>query len=170
MTRLVARAARAERDHIAGRRLSILDWGCALGDGLDPLRHAFPASAIVGQDISLEAITRARRAYPQHEFVVGDEIRCDFDVIVVSNCLEHFADPLRLVEKQLAACRKLYVALVPFEESPLYDGHAFPLRPRHVSAAARLAGRALRCGRSRWSRATGWGAVAGDLWLAVLPG
>ena len=125
MSRLVAELPAAERDHIARRGLSILDWGCALGDGLDPLRHAFPGSAIVGQDISLEAITRARRAYPQHEFVVGDEIRCDFDVIVVSNCLEHFADPLRLVEKQLAACRKLYVALVPFAESPLYDGHAF---------------------------------------------
>ena len=64
----------------------------------------------------MEAITRARRTYPQHEFVVGDEIRCDFDVIVVSNCLEHFADPLRLVETHLASCRALYVALVPFEE------------------------------------------------------
>ena len=125
MMRLVAEPPEAERRYIAGRALTVVDWGCALGDGLDPLQQAFPQCTIVGQGISLEAVTRARRIYPQHEFIVGDEIRCDFDVIVASNCLEHFADPLRLVETQLGSCRRLYLALVPFEENPLYDGHLF---------------------------------------------
>jgi SAM-dependent methyltransferase len=124
MSCIVAALPAAERRHLGSQALSILDWGCALGDGVDVLKQAFPRCVVVGQDFSVEAITRARRAYPQHEFVVDEEIRCDFDVVVVSNCLEHFGDPLRLVETHLASCRALYVALVPFEEEPLYDGHA----------------------------------------------
>jgi SAM-dependent methyltransferase len=124
MSRIAAELPEAERHYLARHALSILDWGCALGDGLDVLKQAFPQCRVVGQDFSLEAITRARRAYPHHEFIVGDEICSDFDVIIASNCLEHVGDPLRLADAHLASCRKLYVALVPFEEQPLYAGHA----------------------------------------------
>jgi SAM-dependent methyltransferase len=124
MSRIVAALPQAVRNHLETHALSILDWGCAQGDGVDVLKQAFPHCAVIGQDFSVEAITRARRAYPGHEFVVGDEIRSDFDVVIASNCLEHCADPLRLVETQLACCRRLYVALVPYREDPLSDGHA----------------------------------------------
>jgi SAM-dependent methyltransferase len=154
MSRLVDELPAAERRYLADHALTVLDWGCAFGDGLDSLKRAFPQCTIVGQDFSLEAVTRARRAYPQHEFVVGDEIRSDFDVIVVSNCLEHFADPLRLVESQLASCRRLYVALVPFEEAPLYDGHVscfgtdtFPPR---LGAWTRIAARSIEMDVRYW--------------------
>jgi trans-aconitate methyltransferase len=147
MSRIVAALPEAVRRHLDTHALSVLDWGCAQGDGVDVLKQAFPHCAVVGQDFSVEAVTRARRAYPDHEFVVGDEIRSDFDVVIASNCLEHFADPLRLVETQLVSCRKLYVALVPYREDPLSDGHA-----------------------SRFDDHTFPQPVAGGVWLAVLSG
>src|SRR5262245_11020315 len=64
MSRIVAELPAAVRQYLAGNALSILDWGCAFGDGLDPLKQAFPSSTIIGQDFSVEAINRARRRYP----------------------------------------------------------------------------------------------------------
>ena len=45
-------------------------------------------------------------------------------MIVTSNCLEHFADPLAIVSNHLDSCRDLYIALVPYREEPLCEFHA----------------------------------------------
>jgi len=125
MTRLVAELPRRVRAAIGESRMSILDWGCAFGDGVDVLSHAFPACTIAGQDFSIVAITRARARYPDLTFICAADIGETFDVIVTSNCLEHYDRPLDLVRSLLLSCRQIFIALVPLAERPLMEGHEF---------------------------------------------
>lgn len=125
MTRLVAELPDKIRAAIGERQMSILDWGCAFGDGVDVLSHAFPACATAGQDFSIVAITRARARYPNLTFICATDISEPFDVIVTSNCLEHYDRPLDLVRSLLDSCRQIFIALVPLAERPLMEGHNF---------------------------------------------
>src|SRR5690606_7214372 len=111
-------------------RASIVDWGCALGDGVAVLGRALPACTVGGIDCSPTAIESARAAFPGHRFErhEGEGLPRSFDVVVTSNCLEHFKNPLAVVRAQLESCRKLYVAMVPYDESPLIDQHVSQFR------------------------------------------
>src|SRR5690606_12590084 len=46
-----------------------------------------------------------------------------FDVVVTSNCLEHFAEPLAVLASLAAAADRLLLVLVPFAEEPLCEYH-----------------------------------------------
>lgn len=155
MSRIVSELPAPDREYLAKNAVSILDWGCALGDGVDVLKQAFPQCTAIGQDFSKEAIARAQRIYPHYEFIVGEEIVGEFDVIVVSNCLEHFSDPLRVAEAQLACCRALYVVLVPFREERLYDGHVSRFDretfPPRLGSWTRLATRPIEMDGRYWN-------------------
>lgn len=116
------------RDHrwIASRPCSILDWGCALGDGVDVLRSEFPDAEVTGLDFSVTAIEKARAYYPQHRFTLAEDgvIESDYDVIVTSNCLEHYAAPFDIAAEHVRHARFLYIAMVPFEEpEPIHESH-----------------------------------------------
>jgi len=82
---------------------SILEIGC--GEGLLPTRLDHSRySRYLGVDISSTAIDLAsRRCDAKTTFAVGDArwfVPSDsFDVIVFSECLEYFADPLSLVRR-----------------------------------------------------------------------
>jgi 2-polyprenyl-3-methyl-5-hydroxy-6-metoxy-1,4-benzoquinol methylase len=97
---------------------TILDWGCALGDGVDVLRQCFPAAVVHGYDFSPQAITTACKYYPDHTFFHPDlpGMLEHYDVVVCSNCLEHFADPLPVLADQLSLSRNLHLTLVPYAE------------------------------------------------------
>ncbi|GEM_PF-326170 len=123
MQALVAHLPLRERAYLNDHALSILDWGCALGDGVDELQLTFPHSTITGLDFSSEAIRQACQRYSSREFVHSDFIPREFDVIITSNCLEHFDHPLAVVAMHLESCGKLYIALVPHQESPLIASH-----------------------------------------------
>jgi SAM-dependent methyltransferase len=125
MARLVEHLPAAERQFLDGPGRRILDWGCALGDGVDVLAQAFPHAAVSGLDFALTAIREARARFPRYGFlrVEDDGIPEVFDAIISSNCLEHFDRPLERVRAQLPACRYLYAALVPFGEQPLMECH-----------------------------------------------
>jgi 2-polyprenyl-3-methyl-5-hydroxy-6-metoxy-1,4-benzoquinol methylase len=85
------------------RGARVLELGC--GEGLLPERlHAEACSRYLGVDVSVEAITRAcRRQGPRVSFVTADADAFvtseQFDVIVFSECLEYFADPLSTVRR-----------------------------------------------------------------------
>jgi 2-polyprenyl-3-methyl-5-hydroxy-6-metoxy-1,4-benzoquinol methylase len=123
---------------------TILDWGCALGDGVDVLATSFPKSDVAGLDFSRIAIEEAARTYPQHRFIHAEEgaIPVAFDVITNSNCLEHFEFPIAVLQSQLLACRSLYVILTPYNESPLSDYHRAQFReesfPERLNGFVRL--------------------------------
>ncbi len=121
-----------ERQFIAKPGRTILDWGCALGDGVAALGAAFPESRVTGLDFSEQAILTARSRWPGKEFIQTSDgaIPASFDVIVTSNCLEHFAQPLATAAQHLRHVKSLYLVLVPYEEKP-------PLHDQHVARFAR---------------------------------
>ncbi|MBX9789231.1 MAG: glycosyltransferase [Pirellulales bacterium] len=113
------------REDLQAGRLSILDWGCAFGDGVRVLAEAFPRCQVAGLDFAQRAINESRRVYPQHEFIhaIDGRITRPFDVVVTSNCLEHFDEPLEVAAGHLAWCQTWYVVLVPYNEANLLDQH-----------------------------------------------
>ena len=116
-------------DEIRANRLSILDWGCAEGEAVDSFRTHFPRSHVVGIDRSASAIGNARQKFGAPFFFNQDVLSAPppvaFDVLVISNLLQHFQDPWPVL-RQLGdyAARHLLI-LVPFrEESP--SGSLYP--------------------------------------------
>ena len=126
MERLLEGLSPAELAFLKSGNLDILDWGCAFGEGVVCLARAFSGCSVAGLDYSEQAIEVARSRYPRLEFIQNSEgsIPRAFDVIVTSNCLEHFAGPLAIIANHLQSCRDLYIALVPYREEPLCEFHA----------------------------------------------
>jgi glycosyltransferase involved in cell wall biosynthesis len=116
-------------DEIRANRLSILDWGCAEGEAVDSFRTHFPQSHVAGIDRSASAIRNARQKFGAPYFVNQDVLSAPppvvFDVLVISNLLQHFQDPWPVLRKLgIYAARHLLI-LVPFrEESP--SGSLYP--------------------------------------------
>ena len=104
---------------------SILDWGCATGEGTAVLARLLPNSQVTGLDFAKHAIDEASQRHPEAKFVWTSEgeIPDDFDVVVTSNCLEHFEDPLAVATDHVRHCRSLYIILVPYKEHPLHEQH-----------------------------------------------
>src|SRR5436309_11564170 len=122
METALAHLPEPEKAYLNGNSLSILDWGCAFGEGVANLARAFPRSVVAGLDSSKKVVDEAAARHAGHEFIWSEDgaIPRDFDVIVVSNCLEYFEQPLAALEKHLAASRCLYIVLVPYNECPLH--------------------------------------------------
>jgi trans-aconitate methyltransferase len=125
MAQLVSHLPAPEIDWLVRQRPSVMDWGCATGDGTALLAALLPEATVNGTDFAESAIAAARRRYPDIELICTPDgsIGRDYDVIVTSNCLEHFTDPLAVMSDHLKRCRKLYLALVPFQEHPLHEQH-----------------------------------------------
>lgn len=105
-------------------RLSLCDWGCAEGEMVAYLGQIFHGQTVAGVDCAPAAIDRARAQYPAHDFSAADWLAADaalpsYDVVVTSNVLEHFHDPIRILREVLARVADKYlVVLVPFAEDP----------------------------------------------------
>lgn len=125
MQRLIAELPAAEADHLRHRATSIVDWGCAQGEGVDELGRAFGAEKVFGLDIAHTALETARRRFPSHRFLHPDDAAVPrrADVVVSSNCLEHFAEPWRVAVRLARAARDLLILMVPCEEEPLCASH-----------------------------------------------
>jgi GT2 family glycosyltransferase/glycosyltransferase involved in cell wall biosynthesis len=130
METLLSHLPEYERAYLHGAPRMILDWGCASGEGVTTLARVFPRSQVVGLDFSGTVIDQARIRHAGHEFIWSEDgaIPRDFDVIVTSNRLEHFEAPLAVLEKHLASCKSLYIALVPYNECPLQPQHRAQFR------------------------------------------
>lgn len=145
MFQLIANLPDAEREYLQTPGLTILDWGCATGDGVAILGQNFPQAHITGLDIAGSAIEKASSRYPNYNFrrTQAGEIPGSYDVIVTSNCLEHFTNPLAYVREHLSATRSLYLILVPYRECPLMDGHLKAFNeesfPEVIAGFARIA-------------------------------
>jgi 2-polyprenyl-3-methyl-5-hydroxy-6-metoxy-1,4-benzoquinol methylase len=127
---LVANLPEPELRFLRSGHLSILDWGCAFGEGVDVLSQAFPGNETIGLDFSRTAIDEAIRSYPRHRFLHAPEgvISEWYDVITNSNCLEHFEFPLSVLKSQLLSVRNLFIGLVPYNECPLLEQHRSQFR------------------------------------------
>lgn len=99
--------------------LSILDWGCALGQGVEVLIKRYPKSEVCGLDVSDVAINYCLDKFPHIDFYCGslDDLHVSFDVIISSNSLAHFNDPYRWIEMIMRHSNKYVIILVPFNET-----------------------------------------------------
>ena len=157
MERLVSELAPDVKQFLQERHQDVLDWGCALGEGVEALSRAFPRCRVAGLDFSRMAISIARRNHPAFQFLESSEgqIPRAFDVIVTSNCLEHFEDPLDIARRHLGACRQLYIILVPFREDPLSAHHRIRFEidtfPPRLAEFIRIQSSVIEVDRRLWA-------------------
>jgi 2-polyprenyl-3-methyl-5-hydroxy-6-metoxy-1,4-benzoquinol methylase len=132
---VVERLPPPESYYLSESGATVLDCGCAFGEGVNYLGTLFPRCRVRGLDFSPQVVSQAAQRYPQHEFLLGEKglIEDAFDVIIASNCLQHFEKPLDVARQHLARARNLYVVLTPYAESPLrqarvaqYTEESFP--------------------------------------------
>lgn len=155
----------------AGGR-TLVDWGCALGEGVDELARAFPDCAVAGVDCAATALATARTTFPDHDFLLAEDegLPRVYDVVVTSNCLEHFRNPLGVVLQQLPRCRRLYIAMVPYNEAPLIDQHFAQFReesfPTELGGFRRIHCAVFPVDRRAWPDDQLLVVYASPVWLA----
>lgn len=110
---------------LARNAWTVIDLGCALGDGTAFLAKHFPSCRFIGQDFSPEAVMQASERYTNCEFAVANiyDGISPADVIFSSNTLEHLKNPNSLMERMCHAADKYVVLLLPLEDSMNIDEH-----------------------------------------------
>jgi SAM-dependent methyltransferase len=97
---------------------SLLDVGCALGDGCELLKKNFPNAHITGIDISDVGIEKAKKKTKEIEYFVMDILKDPlpqmYDYIAIVQTLEHFDDPFLVVDKCLKHVNKELIISVPY--------------------------------------------------------
>jgi len=116
-------------------RASILDWGCALGEGVGVFRDTWPRATVAGEDFSIAAIEAAIEEFGG-TFIHDPDgaILTPVDVLITSNVLEHIVEPLALMREQMVNVADFYILLVPFEED-LGSVEAMAMTPQQRSDA-----------------------------------
>ena len=114
-------------EDILKNSLSICDIGCAQGEGVDLFSKFFINSKVVGCDFSPPAISKAKSNFPENEFFVADinNIGKIYDVLISSNVLEHFINPIFTLKNTLKFCRKYLILLLPFREKNRHEEHFY---------------------------------------------
>lgn len=156
MQRLLAELPLPEVGFLETPGLSIMDWGCAHGEGVDELKQRFPSAQVFGVDAAAAAIAEARRRFADAEFVhaTGDAPPRRADVVISSNCLEHFAEPWPVAERLARAADQLLIVLVPCAEAPLCESHCVRFDagdfPSRLGDLQRLAEKRLAVDPQHW--------------------
>lgn len=106
--------------YVKFNKLSICDFGCALGQVTKLLAETFPDSYVTGQDISMIAIKQAKKLFPELNFTYRDLLQSTqekYDIIFSSNLLEHFHDPHHIIKTLASKTHRFLVFLIPFCDS-----------------------------------------------------
>ncbi|MBI5873361.1 MAG: methyltransferase domain-containing protein [Candidatus Omnitrophica bacterium] len=97
---------------------SLLDIGCALGDGCQLLKRRFPHAEISGADFSPVCIKEAGKKPMGIRYFLLDIIHDvpprSFDFIILSHILEHMNDPYAIIEKCLPYAKKAILISTPY--------------------------------------------------------
>lgn len=100
------------------RSFTLLDIGCAIGDGCEYLQEEFPAARITGVDISDIGITKAKQKTIAIQYVALDILEAPipgyYDFITIIETLEHFDAPFSVVDKCLKHVNHSLIISVPF--------------------------------------------------------
>lgn len=100
------------------KEFSLLDIGCALGDGCELLQERFPMARITGADISNVGIEKAKQKTKSVQYFVLDILRQPipnkYDYITIIETLEHFDDPFAVVDKRLKHVNESLIISVPY--------------------------------------------------------
>lgn len=95
---------------------TIMDLGCGDGALLSELVQKFPNSKLYGSDVSAEAVELAKKAVPGAEFEVlelGTEFKFEgqYDVIVMSEVMEHIEDDEAVLRTIAPHCRHVVISV-----------------------------------------------------------
>jgi len=100
------------------QEFSLLDIGCALGDGAIFLKRSFPQAKISGLDFSKYAIKKAKSKSDEVSFycldILKDNLSATFDYITMASIIEHFNDPFFVVDKCLRFAKKALLIFTPY--------------------------------------------------------
>lgn len=123
-------------------KLTVVDWGCAEGDGTDVLSECINKSQLFGRDFSKVAIDIAVDRYSGISFKTEDWLNDEneyedsvFDVVFSSNTLEHFHAPYEVLEKLSRRARKALILLLPYREYTRLDEHFSSFTPGNILAS-----------------------------------
>ncbi|MFZ4873691.1 glycosyltransferase [Janthinobacterium sp. Mn2066] len=125
-------------DEIRRDRLSLVDWGCAQGDGTDVLASYIDAEQLSGVDFSAVAIEQASQRYPAIAFLNEDWLAAapagnrKFDVVFSSNTLEHFHQPYDVLRILGQRASKAIVLALPYRERDRIDEHFYSFLPENL--------------------------------------
>ena len=118
--------------------LTLVDWGCAQGDGTDVWATYIDAKQIAGVDFSSVAIEQATQRYPAIRFINedwledGKSLPEKFDVVFSSNTLEHFHQPYDALRMLSGHAKKAIVLALPYREVERIDEHFFSFFPENI--------------------------------------
>lgn len=102
------------------KEFSLLDIGCAIGDGCELLQEKFPKAKITGVDISDVGIEKAKQKTKSVQYLVLDILKQPipkkYDYITIIQTLEHFDNPFAVVDKCLKHVRKSIIISVPYNQ------------------------------------------------------
>lgn len=124
------------KNQISCQQLSICDFGCALGQGVDVLHNALQTK-VLGVDFAENAILKAKQFFPQYDFIQKDiKTRFDsafrVDVGYISNVLEHMEDPWSIAENISYNVDKYLIVMIPFRETMFVDEHQNKFDTRNI--------------------------------------
>lgn len=111
------------KEEIQNNSMSICDFGCAEGNGLEIFSKVFVNSEITGVDISEHALINARKKYIDINFTT--KIDKEYDLIISSNTLEHFNEPYQILDELFHFSKKYVILLLPFREYQRIDEHLY---------------------------------------------
>lgn len=137
---LVEHLPQAVKDEIRSKKYSVVDFGCAQGEGTELFANAFPGSRVTGVDISTEAIRIAQQKNKRASFFAADLTAHPgkWDVMITSNTLEHFHQPWDMATRLSGKIGRYILILVPFEEPnvprPNYE-HFYSFNRGNIPAA-----------------------------------
>ena len=119
-------------DKIRLQELSVVDWGCAQGDGTDLLASYIGAQNLVGVDFSTVAVEQAAMRYPAIRFLSENWLLREsnkyfdsYDIVYSSNTLEHFHQPYKVLESLGVRAKKAIILALPYRELDRIDEHFF---------------------------------------------
>ena len=151
-------------DQIKRHGLTLVDWGCAQGDGTDVWAGWVRPGRLFGVDFSDVAIDQASNRYPAIAFecanwlLPGAHDDRKYDIVFSSNTLEHFANPYAVLEEISTKADKAIVLALPYQELNRIAEHFYSFFPDNIPLAL---GNGFRLA---WSRVVNCRAIPSTLW------
>lgn len=144
--------------------LTLVDWGCAQGDGTDVFASYIDAKHLVGVDFSAIAVKQASERYPAIRFIADDWLKAGeeqkemFDVVFSSNTLEHFHKPYDVLSVICGRARKAIALALPYREYERIGEHFFTFLPENIPLVLSNGFRLI------WSRVIDCQSIPNTLW------
>lgn len=99
-------------------KITILDAGCGIGSAIHEIHKKYPNIILSGYDNDIDHFKECQRVHSQYaNFYLCDiaDIQDNFDIVYISNVLEHLRNWKEIVKHLLSKCRRLYI-LIPYKE------------------------------------------------------